>query len=157
MLPGPVALAAPDVMTVLEPLPPGVVFVRALLAGWLVAAMVWLLHASRRASPFLVVWGCTALMPLLHLEHIVVGTVEATYAWWLGLREAGPLALHLGVALLGNTVGGVLLVAVINHARTRRVQSPNGHLTTWEMLSTFQAARASTSEPWSRKPTNPPD
>lgn len=117
-----VAEAAVHVASVVHAPDPGVVFGRAVIAGWLVAAMVWLVHRVDRGAGLAVIWVCASLMPLLHLEHVVVGTVEAMWALASGLAPLGAVAVHLGVTLIGNTLGGVLLVALLNHARTDRVQ-----------------------------------
>jgi len=142
VLPVRVHEAAPQVMSVVHEISMVSVFGRAMLAGWLVAAMVWLLHRMKKASPMLVVWSMTALMPLLQLEHIVVGSVEAVYTWRMGLREAWPLFAHLWMTLLGNIAGGVLLVTVINHARTTAAVPLRTRLTWREMWLSMRAQSA---------------
>jgi formate/nitrite transporter FocA (FNT family) len=96
--------------------PPGAVFLRSVLAGWLVAEMVWLSHQSR--GRLAIIWVLTALIPLARLEHVVIGTVEAVFGLWV--LDASPLAAasRLSIVLAGNIVGGVVLVALLNHGRT---------------------------------------
>ncbi|MEZ4321941.1 MAG: formate/nitrite transporter family protein [Myxococcota bacterium] len=118
VLPEHVSEAAAGLLTLTHHTGMLAVFGRAVLAGWLVAAMVWLLHRMSAKATLPVVWACTFVMPLLSLEHVVVGSVEATWAVGAGLVAPASALRHLGVTLVGNTVGGVLLVALLNHART---------------------------------------
>ncbi len=91
-------------------------FFRSLFAGWLIAMMVWLLPSARSAR-LLTVLLITYVVSLGHLSHIIAGSVEAAYAV---LRGAAPLQDFVIVfmlpTLLGNTLGGVALVALLNHA-----------------------------------------
>ncbi|MCB9673579.1 MAG: formate/nitrite transporter family protein [Alphaproteobacteria bacterium] len=120
VLPDPVAEAGLAMLTLDAHVPAFAIFARALLAGWLVAGMVWLIHRMDGSATIPVLWACTAVMPLLHLEHVVVGSVEAAWAVQVGVATPALAARHLLITLAGNTAGGVLLVAILNHARTAR-------------------------------------
>jgi formate/nitrite transporter FocA (FNT family) len=89
---------------------------RAVLAGWLIALMVWLLPSARSAR-ILIIGLLTWLVAFAKLSHVVAGSAEAAYAV---LRGHEPLAayftLFLAPTLIGNTIGGVALVAMLNHA-----------------------------------------
>jgi formate/nitrite transporter FocA (FNT family) len=139
LLPAELVEAAPHVASVLHDTSLGVVFGRAVLAGWLVAALVWLLHRME-GGELPLIWAMITVMPLLHLEHIVVGTVEASWAVASGLLAIGPALAHLAVTLVGNTVGGVVLVAVVNVARTREVHPQIERLDLQTWLFSFQCA-----------------
>ncbi len=139
LLPDGLVSAAPHVASVLHDTTLGVVFGRAVLAGWLVAALVWL-HHRMPSSELMLTWALITAMPLLHLEHVVVGTVEASWAVASGLLAVGPALAHLGVTLLGNTLGGVVLVAVVNVARTREVHPEKERLDLQDWLFTFKCA-----------------
>ena len=94
-------------------------FLKAVIAGWLIALMVWLLPSSRGVA-ILVIIFMTYLVSLGRLSHIVAGSTEVAYA--VLTREAGMgeyLFRFLLPTLLGNTVGGVALVALLNHAPVR--------------------------------------
>ena len=89
---------------------------RAVFAGWLIALMVWLLPSARSAR-LLIVLIVTYVVALSRLSHIIAGSVESAYAVLTG--GAGLRDYILGFALptlIGNTIGGVSLVAVLNHA-----------------------------------------
>jgi formate/nitrite transporter FocA (FNT family) len=137
ILPPAVRDAAPSIMSVVHPHEPHVVFGRAVLAGWLIASLVWLMHRMERTSPLLLIVAVTAFMPLLSLEHVVVGTVEAVYAALLGMRPATALLGHQMITLVGNIVGGVGLVTLVNHARTAPVTAHTPRLGWRALLTTF--------------------
>lgn len=94
----------------------GVTLVRAVFAGWLVATMVWLLPSARYARFFVVVL-ITFVVALGELAHVIAGSVEAGYAVLTGASTMGAYAWRFLVpTLLGNTLGGVAFVALLNHA-----------------------------------------
>ncbi|GAN78010.1 formate/nitrite transporter family protein [Acidisphaera rubrifaciens] len=93
-----------------------VTLVRAVFAGWLVATMVWLLPSARYARFFVVVL-ITFVVALGGLAHVIAGSVEAGYAVLTGASTIGAYAWRFLVpTLLGNTLGGVAFVALLNHA-----------------------------------------
>ena len=96
--------------------PPLPVFVRAVVAGWLIALMVWLLPSSRSARLWVVIL-MTYLIGVGELPHIIAGSTEAAYAVLTGHAAfAGYAGVFFLPTLLGNVVGGVALVALLNHA-----------------------------------------
>lgn len=102
-------------------------FFKGIMAGWLVASMVWLIHAARDTITriFLVVF-MMFLIPSADLYHCIIGFCEAMYALFIGeatfLQATGGFFLPV---LLGNTVGGVLLVAILNYSMTRDSRFPD--------------------------------
>ena len=92
-------------------------FVRAIVAGWLIALMVWMMPGADSSRPFVIV-VMTYLVALGDLPHSIVGSVDG---FLLVARGAMPwpqmLANYLAPVILGNTVGGVALVAFFNHAQ----------------------------------------
>ena len=90
-------------------------FLKAVFAGWLIALMVWLLPSARSAR-LLTVLIVAYLVSLARLSHIVAGSVEASYAVMSGLIPlADYFVKFMAPTLLGNIVGGVALVALLNH------------------------------------------
>ena len=90
--------------------------VLAVAAGWLIGLMVWLLPPAGAARP-LVIIVLTYAVAVCQFPHIVAGSVEAWFAVFSG--DAGLydyLVRFLAPTLLGNTVGGTALVALLNHA-----------------------------------------
>jgi formate-nitrite transporter family protein len=91
-------------------------FIRAVFAGWLIALMVWVLPSARSARLFVILLF-TYVVGLGHLPHIVAGSVEAAYSVYSGDASIGNyLTGFLLPTLIGNTVGGVALAALLNHA-----------------------------------------
>ena len=94
-------------------------FFRAVLAGWLLAGLVWLVHAARdTVSRLLLVWLVIYLQVSAELYHCIVGSVEVLYVVWRGDASfVSYLTDFLVPVTLGNTVGGVVFVAVLNWAQ----------------------------------------
>jgi formate/nitrite transporter FocA (FNT family) len=111
-------------------------FSKGIIAGWLVASMVWLIHAARDSvSRFFTVFFIMFLIPSLDLYHCIVGACEVFYLAFEGHTSFVDAVLQFFVPVtLGNTVGGVLLVAILNYGQTRDAVVPQ-HDTEREMLS----------------------
>lgn len=94
-----------------------VVFVRGIFAGWLIALMVWLLPFAETARLGVIVI-LTWTIALAKFAHVVAGAVEAFLVALTGdITWGHALGGFLIPALLGNIVGGVTLVAALNHAQ----------------------------------------
>ena len=92
-------------------------FVAAIYAGWLIALMVWMLPFAQGGRVVVIVI-LTYLIGLGHLDHSIAGSVEVLYLVAEGeVGFMGYLGHFLVPAVLGNIVGGVGLVAVLNHAQ----------------------------------------
>ena len=90
--------------------------VRAILSGWIIALMAWLLPSARSARFFVIVF-LTYLVGLGAFTHVVAGSVEAAYSVLSGDATLVQYAFaFLAPTLIGNTIGGVALVALLNHA-----------------------------------------
>jgi len=92
-------------------------FGRAIMAGWLLAALVWLVHAAREAVARIVaIWLLIYLQTIADLFHCIVGSVEVLFVVFHGgVTLAEYLTAFLIPVTLGNTVGGVVFVAVLNY------------------------------------------
>jgi formate/nitrite transporter FocA (FNT family) len=88
----------------------------AVFAGWLIALMIWLLPSARSARLFVIVM-LTYVVPVGGFSHVIAGSVEAAYAFFMGRSSLADYAVGFFLpTILGNTVGGVALVALLNHA-----------------------------------------
>ncbi len=94
---------------------PLVIVGSAMLAGWMMGLLCWLVTAGRETtSEIFFVWLVTSLIGLGHLHHCIVGNAELVAAWvaspdvplWACVRT-------LVLATVGNIGGGVLFVALV--------------------------------------------
>jgi len=95
----------------------GIVVVRAIFAGWLIALMVWLLPGAESAKVSIIII-ITYLIGLAGFNHIVAGSTTALF---LVANKTIPFGAYLtqffAPTLLGNILGGVSLVAALGHAQ----------------------------------------
>jgi formate/nitrite transporter FocA (FNT family) len=97
----------------------GETLVKAVFAGWLIALMVWLLPTAGPAK-ILIIALLTWVVALGKLSHIIAGSAEAAYGVWTGSASLGDYLLKFfAPTILGNLIGGVALVAMLNHAPVR--------------------------------------
>lgn len=94
-----------------------VVFVRAVFAGWLIALMVWLLPGAESARVSIIII-ITYLIGLGGFNHVIAGSNKMFFLLINGVESWGTFfkAFFLP-SLIGNTVGGVALVAFLGHAQ----------------------------------------
>ncbi|MFI5256496.1 MAG: formate/nitrite transporter family protein [Gemmatimonadales bacterium] len=96
---------------------PWTTMLHAVFAGWLIALMVWMLPAAETAGIWVIV-AMTYLVGLGGFAHVIAGATEVFYA---GIRaEAAWSTVIFGYllpTLVGNVVGGVTIVAGLNHAQ----------------------------------------
>lgn len=98
-------------------------FVRAIFAGWLVALMLWVLPFAESARVGVIIL-VTYVIGLAHFPHIVAGSVGAMYAVFMGEHTVLEFFGDFFVpTLLGNIVGGIMLVAAVNYAQVAFSQS----------------------------------
>jgi formate/nitrite transporter FocA (FNT family) len=90
---------------------------RGIFAGWLIAMMVWIL-AVMHNSRLPVILIMTYVIGLGGFTHIVAGSAEALFLVWNGSISWWSYALGYALpTLVGNVLGGVALVAALNHAQ----------------------------------------
>ena len=95
------------------------VLIKAVFAGWLIALMVWLLPAAA-ASRFFVIVAVTWLIGAAHFSHVIAGSVETAFAAMQGtIGWQDYLVGFLIPAFIGNSIGGVVFVALLNHAQVK--------------------------------------
>lgn len=93
----------------------GVLFAKAVFAGWVIALMVWLLPLAENAA-FFVIIILTYVIAAGEFAHVIAGSVEAAYGAWRGAISWSDALAFLVPTLLGNCVGGVAFVAAISSA-----------------------------------------
>lgn len=97
----------------------GIVFYKAIFGGWLIALLAWLLASTiETTAQIFMIWVTTAPISAFHFRHSIAGSVEAFYRAVTGSAGWGDMLGNFVVpSLLGNAVGGVLLVALFNYAQ----------------------------------------
>jgi len=99
-----------------------VTLLSALLAGWLMGLLGWVVAAARDTiSQIIIVWLITASIGFAKLHHSIVGTVEALAGVFtsasLTFADFGHFLLW---TTLGNAIGGVVFVALIKYGHASR-------------------------------------
>jgi len=90
--------------------------VKAFFAGWLIALMVWLLPSAKSARLFVILL-LTYVVAIGRFSHIIAGSVEAFFAVFAGNASLAEYGIGFFLpTIIGNTIGGVALVAILNHA-----------------------------------------
>lgn len=93
-------------------------FLRAIMAGWLIALIVWLLPYAETARMWVIII-ITYFVGVGHFSHIIAGSVETfTVAFMQEVSWWTLLSTYTLPTLLGNILGGVVIVAAINYAQT---------------------------------------
>lgn len=120
-----VAEAVTHIATHLMSFPPEQMFLRGIMAGWLIAALVWMLP-SAEGNEFLVIVLMTYLIALGEFTHVIAGSAEAFYLMWLGAADVQQVFLgFLLPTLAGNVFGGTILFGVLSYAQVREEISSN--------------------------------
>jgi formate-nitrite transporter family protein len=90
---------------------------RGVLAGWLLALMVWLMPFAESARIWVIVL-VTYLVGLGEFSHVIAGSLSG-FAWaWSEGGQWATLATEFCIpALIGNILGGTILVALLNHGQ----------------------------------------
>ncbi|MGP9688402.1 formate/nitrite transporter family protein [Psychrobacter sp. AOP22-C1-C5] len=94
-----------------------VIFGSAILAGWMMGVTAWLVTSARDTlSRIVLVTIITGSIGFLGLHHSIVGNIEVFSALLYGNNvSVWRYLVFLAVVLLGNTVGGVVFVAVLKN------------------------------------------
>lgn len=104
----------------------GEIIWRGILAGWLIALVVWLLPAANPQRLWIII-VITWLVGAAQLSHIIAGSVEALYVVASGLYPWTQYIVHFLVPVfIGNCIGGVGLVAILNYGQVVPEQGEEG-------------------------------
>jgi formate/nitrite transporter FocA (FNT family) len=96
----------------------GHIFWAGVIGGWIIALMAWLVSAARfTLGQIMLVYIMTFVVGAAHLAHCIAGSGEALSAVLAGQATSGGYLLWLLGATLGNTVGGVLMVSLLNYGQ----------------------------------------
>lgn len=86
--------------------------------GWIIALMAWLVTASRfTIGQVALVYLMTFVVGAAGLAHCIAGSAEALSAVLAGQVPVGTYVVWLLAATLGNTMGGVVIVSLLNYGQ----------------------------------------
>lgn len=94
-----------------------VIFVSAIVAGWLMGLLSWLLASSRDTiSRIVMIYMITAVMAFAGLHHSIIGSVEV-FSGMLSSPDISVLDYlsFQSTALMGNAFGGAIFVALLKY------------------------------------------
>lgn len=100
------------------------VFYKGIWAGWLIALMAWLIAATHdTTAQIILVWLTTAPIAAFGFRHSIAGAVEAFYRGAVGDAPWSQMIFSFEIpCILGNIVGGVVLVALLNHGQVSKAR-----------------------------------
>ena len=94
-----------------------IIFVSAMIAGWLMGLLSWLMAASKSTlSRIVIIFMITSVLSFTGLHHSIVGNVEV-FAGFISSAEI-TFTIYISfilMALLGNAIGGAFFVALLKY------------------------------------------
>lgn len=98
-----------------------VIFVSAVLAGWLMGLLTWLGGAAKETvSQILIVVIIAGAIGFVGLHHAIAGSVEVLFGVFTGSTGLDFFLVFLVWATVGNAVGGSVFVALLKYAHVVR-------------------------------------
>jgi formate/nitrite transporter FocA (FNT family) len=89
-----------------------------LAGGWIIALVAWVVTASRfTIAQVALIWLLTFVVGAAHLAHCIAGSAEILSGVVAGHVAVSRYLFWLSAAALGNAVGGVVLVSLINYGQ----------------------------------------
>lgn len=89
------------------------------VSGFLIASLVWIL-AGIEGSGLAIIMLMTYVIALGHFDHVVAGSVEASYLVLDGSQTVGNALVHFFFpTLLGNLLGGTAIFTLLAYAQIR--------------------------------------
>lgn len=100
------------------------IFYKAIWAGWLIALMAWLMSATHdTTAQIILIWLTTAPIAAFGFRHSIAGAIEAFYRASVGDAPWSQMIFTFEIpAILGNIIGGVVLVALVNHGQVSKAR-----------------------------------
>jgi formate-nitrite transporter family protein len=105
--------------------------IRGVLAGWIIALMMWLMPATKGARAHIIII-MTYVLALGEFSHIIAGSVDCAFLVQIGKATVSQYLQQFFIpTLFGNVIGGTTLVALLNYGQVAaeideaRDQSPS--------------------------------
>ncbi|MDS0297409.1 formate/nitrite transporter family protein [Halogeometricum sp. S1BR25-6] len=105
--------------------PPEAKFAAAILAGWLMGLLSWLVSAAQETiSRTFFVWLVATTIGIAHLPHCIAGIVEVLPAMIFSPKIGlATFAEFMAVSTVGNAIGGSVFVALLKYGHVVRAGS----------------------------------
>lgn len=98
----------------------GFVFWSAIIGGWLIALVAWMVSASHwTIAQIAIVWMVAFVVGLGHFAHCIATSGEILSAVVSGQATVTAYLHWIVFATLGNIVGGVMIVSLLNYGQVR--------------------------------------
>jgi len=101
----------------------GATLISGIMVGWLMGMLSWLLSSAQDTfSRVVMIFLVTFIISIAGLHHCIVGSIEVFMAFFAEANQISGVQFlkFQGLATLGNIIGGVLLVAVVKFAHSKR-------------------------------------
>ena len=95
-------------------------FVKGIIGGWLIALVAWMVSASHwTIGQVVITWMLTFIVGAGHFSHCIASSAEIIAAIMSGHLHFSNYLGWLLPATLGNIIGGVFMVSVLNYGQVR--------------------------------------
>ena len=101
----------------------GNILISSIIAGWLMGTLSWLLTSAQDTfSRVVMVFLVTFIISIAGLHHCIVGSIEVFMAFFGNANQISwfEFLKFQGISTLGNVIGGVVIVALVKYAHSKR-------------------------------------
>jgi formate-nitrite transporter family protein len=96
------------------------IFAKGIIGGWMIALVAWMVTASHwTIAQIVVTWLLTFIVGAGHFSHCIASSAEIVAAIMSGHLHFSNYFQWLLPATLGNIVGGVAIVSLLNYGQVR--------------------------------------
>ena len=96
------------------------IFWSGVIGGWIIALVAWIVSASHwTIGQVVIVWMLTFVVGIGHFAHCIATSGEILAAVWAGNAPVLTYLHWLAFATMGNIVGGVSIVSLLNYGQVR--------------------------------------
>ena len=97
---------------------PSAIFWSAVLAGWMIAMVAWLVSASHSITgSVMIIWALTFVIGLGHFAHCIAGSGEVLTSVLMHQVAWSGYFYWLALAVAGNISGGVVIVTLLEYGQ----------------------------------------
>lgn len=102
----------------------GFIFWSGVVGGWMIALVAWMVSASHwTIGQVVLVWFLTFVVGIGHFAHCIATSGEILAAVVKGLVPVSTYGHWLLFATMGNIVGGIMIVSLLNYGQVKAGES----------------------------------